>query len=76
LTQYKLAVVVDHSTVHRWAIKVVLLTEQELAEHWRMSIRTLQGWRYRKTGPKFVKIRGQAVRYPKDDVLVYEAQWR
>ena len=25
------------------AIKLALLTEQELAEHWRMSIRTLQG---------------------------------
>jgi transposase-like protein len=43
LTQYKPAVVVDHSTVHRWAIKLVLLTKQELAERWRMSIRTLQG---------------------------------
>ena len=41
-----------------------------------MSIRTLQGWRYRKTGPKFIKIRGQAVRYPMDDVLAYEAQWQ
>jgi hypothetical protein len=26
------------------AIKLALLTEQELAERWRMSIRTLQGW--------------------------------
>ena len=58
------------------AIKLALLTKQELAERWRMSIRTLQGWRYRKTGPKFIKIRGQAVRYPMDDVLAYEAQWR
>ena len=57
-------------------IKLALLTEQELAERWRMSIRTLQGWRYRKTGPKFIKIRGQAVRYPMDDVLAYEAQWQ
>ena len=58
------------------AIKLALLTKQELAERWRMSIRTLQGWRYRKTGPKFIKIRGQAVRYPMDDVLAYEALWR
>ena len=57
-------------------IKLALLTEQELAERWRMSIRTLQGWRYRNTGPKFIKIRGQAVRYPMDDVLAYEAQWQ
>jgi hypothetical protein len=57
-------------------IKLALLTEQELAERWRMSIRTLQGWRQRKTGPKFIKIRGQAVRYPMDDVLTYEAQWQ
>jgi DNA-binding transcriptional regulator YiaG len=57
-------------------IKLALLTEQELAERWRMSIRTLQGWRQRKTGPNFIKIRGQAVRYPMDDVLAYEAQWQ
>jgi hypothetical protein len=57
-------------------IKLALLTEQELAERWRMSIRTLQGWRQRKTGPNFIKIRGQAVRYPMGDVLDYEAQWK
>jgi hypothetical protein len=62
--------------VHRWAIKLVLLTKQELGERWRMSIRTLQGWRYRKTGPKLIKIRGQAVRSPMDDVHVYESKWR
>ena len=57
-------------------IKLALLTEQELGERWRMSIRTLQGWRQRKTGPNFVKIRGQAVRYPMHDVLAYESQWK
>jgi hypothetical protein len=57
-------------------IKLALLTEQELGERWRMSIRTLQGWRQRKTGPNFVKIRGQAVRYPMNDVLAYESQWK
>ncbi len=30
----------------------------------------------RKTGPNFVKIRGQAVRYPMNDVLAYESQWK
>ncbi len=29
-----------------------VLTETELSERWKMSIRTLQFWRYRKTGPK------------------------
>jgi hypothetical protein len=39
-----------------------VLTETELSERWKMSIRTLQFWRYRKTGPKYIKIHGRAVR--------------
>ncbi len=51
-----------------------VLTETELSERWKMSIRTLQFWRYRKTGPKYIKIHGRAVRYPMDAILAYEAE--
>ena len=57
-------------------MQVIHLGQTEPAKRWRMSIRTLQGWRYRKTDPKFINIRCQAVRYPMDDVLAYEAQWQ
>lgn len=51
-----------------------VLTETELSERWKMSIRTLQFWRYRKTGPKYIKIHGRAVRYPMDAILAYETE--
>lgn len=51
-----------------------VLTEAELSERWKMSVRTLQFWRYRKTGPKYIKIHGRAVRYPMDAILAYEME--
>lgn len=33
-----------------------VLTETELSQRWKMSIRTLQFWRYRRTGPGYIKI--------------------
>jgi hypothetical protein len=39
-----------------------LLTEQEAADALRISMRTLQAWRTRKSGPQFVRL-GRLVRY-------------
>lgn len=39
------------------------LSEQEAARRTRLSRRTLQGWRARGEGPRYVKL-GRAVRYP------------
>ena len=36
------------------------------------SVRTLQDWRRRKTGPSFVKLQGWAVRYPLQAVIDFE----
>lgn len=33
-----------------------LLTEKEAAKYLRVSPRTLQGWRYKRIGPEFVKL--------------------
>lgn len=41
-----------------------MFNETELASRWKISVRTLQDWRQRKTGPRFVKLQGWAVRYP------------
>jgi DNA-binding transcriptional regulator YiaG len=48
--------------------------ETELASRWKISVRTLQDWRRRKTGPRFVKLQGWAVRYPMQAVIDFEEQ--
>lgn len=46
-----------------------MFNETELASRWKISVRTLQDWRRRKTGPRFVKLQGLAVRYPLQAVI-------
>ena len=47
--------------------KAVLMTEGETADYLSLSCRTLQAWRVRGCGPKFVKV-GRSVRYQVSDV--------
>ena len=51
-----------------------MFNDTELASHWKISVRTLQDWRRRKTGPRFVKLQGWAVRYPLQAVIEFEEQ--
>ena len=44
-----------------------LLTPGDLAAELGLPVRTLEMWRYRGTGPRFVKI-GRHVRYRRPDV--------
>ena len=48
------------------------LTEKELAARWRVSVRTLQNWRWMGRGPRFLKI-GARVLYPIGEVEAFEA---
>ena len=48
------------------------LTETELADRWRVSVRTLQNWRWMGRGPRYLKI-GARVLYPLEEVEAYEA---
>ncbi len=48
------------------------LDEKELARHWRMSPRTLQGWRQQGKGPRYMKIEGRVI-YPMSEIEAYEA---
>ncbi len=48
------------------------LDENELAERWHKSPRTLQGWRQQGKGPRYLKI-GTRVLYPLAEIEVYEA---
>ena len=47
------------------------LTQNQLAERWHMSPRTLEQWRWRGKGPKFLKI-GARVLYDEASVIDYE----
>lgn len=49
------------------------LTERDLAEHWRVSNRTLQRWRAEGRGPEWMRI-GSRILYSRTTVLAYEAQ--
>jgi hypothetical protein len=41
------------------------LTEEEIAQDLRISVRTVQGWRGDNYGPPYMKI-GRLIRYPRD----------
>ena len=44
-----------------------LSNERQAAEHLNLSVRTLQQWRYRGCGPRYVKL-GGAIRYRPEDL--------
>jgi hypothetical protein len=50
------------------------ISQTELANRWKISVRTPQDWRWRKTGPRFIKLQGWAVRYPLQAVIDFEEQ--
>lgn len=50
-----------------------LLNEKEAADLTGLAIRTLQAWRVRGEGPRFVKV-GRAVRYRRRDVVAWIEQ--
>ena len=48
------------------------LTQNELADRWSLSPRTLEQWRWRGVGPRFLKLGGRVV-YRLVDVEEFEA---
>ncbi len=48
------------------------ITQEQLAQRWHLSPRTLEQWRWLGKGPKFLKI-GARVLYREDDVEAWEA---
>ncbi len=49
-----------------------MYSEKELAKRWGISERTLQFWRYKKTGPSFIRMGYKMVRYPESAVRAFE----
>ncbi len=47
--------------------------EKELADRWKMTARTLQSWRAKNIGPRFVRIGERSIIYRLQDVEAYEA---
>ena len=43
------------------------MTAQEVADHYRLPLQTIYGWRYKGIGPKAVKL-GRHLRYRRNDV--------
>jgi transcriptional regulator with XRE-family HTH domain len=53
----------------------IYLTQEELADRLRQSPRTLEGWRYRKVGPPYVKLLGRVL-YSIADIVAFERSRR
>lgn len=52
-----------------------LQTPQELADELGVTVRTLEGWRYRKKGPGWIRLGGNGpVRYPRSLKLPWLAR--
>jgi N-acyl-D-aspartate/D-glutamate deacylase len=49
-----------------------LATPDQVAHRYNVPVRTLEMWRYRRTGPRFVKLNGH-VRYRWSDLAAWEA---
>ena len=47
------------------------LTQDELADRWRMSPRSLERWRADGFGPEWIKMRGRVL-YRIEDVIAFE----
>lgn len=48
-------------------------TQKEVSDRWRISIRTLEGWRYRGIGPDYTKI-GARILYPIEAIERHEEE--
>ncbi len=49
------------------------LSQHDVAERWRMSVRTLERWRSLRQGPPFLKLGGRVV-YRIEDIEAFEAK--
>lgn len=49
----------------------VLISTATLARRWDFSVRTLEGWRRRGVGPKYIRV-GSLIRYSLSEVESYE----
>jgi hypothetical protein len=53
----------------------IFLDTKQLAQRWRRSPRTIEGWRAKKTGPDYLNLNGKIV-YDIDEIIEAEAEAR
>ena len=51
-----------------------MITTHDLAERWNMNPKTLDQWRSKRIGPKWVRIGGKKILYRMKDILAYESE--
>ena len=51
----------------------VFFTTKEVANRWRLSPRSLEGWRDKGIGPTY-RVIGSSVRYHIDDIIEFESR--
>lgn len=51
----------------------IYISEKSLAHKWGLSPKTLQRWRWLKSGPSYIKIGGR-VRYPSANIKKFEEE--
>lgn len=51
------------------------MDEHQVADHLKVSVATLQRWRWANKGPAYCKM-GRCVRYAEDDILAFIAAGR
>ena len=52
-----------------------LLDQNQVAQRWHISQRTLEAWRWQRRGPAYLKLGGK-VAYRLEDIEAYEAEQR
>jgi hypothetical protein len=60
-------------TSRRSFMAIAHINQVELSRRWRLSPRTLEGWRHRGIGPQYLKIGGRIV-YRLDDIEAFETR--
>jgi hypothetical protein len=53
----------------------IFLDTKQLAQRWRRSPRTIEGWRAKKTGPDYLNLNGKIV-YDIDEIIEAEEEAR
>ncbi len=51
----------------------IYITEKDLAKKWSLSAKTLQRWRWLKSGPTYIKIGGR-IRYTSENIKNFEEE--
>lgn len=52
------------------------ITESELADRWKVTVRTLQNWRKAGTGPAYIRLGERSIVYRLRDVEAFESDRR